>query len=267
MPSLMLTDGQHLEYQDTAAGEPVIFLHSALGDMRQWDSQVRSLSAQYRCIRYDLMGYGKSSDGWEEFDPADNVLRLMDVLDIDRAPLIGSSMGGAIAIHTAKKYPDRVSGLVLAGTGMFGYEPTVDEPDPPVYHAFEAAVALHDVDRTIELADDIWLRGLTPSVEVPESAHRLFAVMNRERLYAHPWEGPEYIEVDDTERIADIQIPVRLIVGRHDTPYCRMVADYLVGSLPNARVYDMADCAHLPNLCHPHEFNDLLQNYLGDFLS
>ena len=264
MANLMLDHGQHLTYQVTGDGPPVVLLHSALGDSRQWDAQVQCLASRYRCIRYDLLGYGKSSDGWEGFDPADNLVRLMDALRIDQATLVGSSMGGAIALHAAVRYPDRAASLVLAGTGLFGFEPNVDQPDPPVYHAFEAAVALHDVDRTIELAEEIWLRGVEGrEEEVPDAARRLFRLMNRERLYDHPWEGPEYLEdLDDTSRVSSVGVPSLIMVGEHDTPYCHLLADYLKERMPHAELVRLDGCAHLPNLSQPARFTETVERWL-----
>lgn len=107
----------------------MVFLHSALTDHRQWGVQVDTLSYNYRCITYDLLGYGSSESAPENYDPAESLLALLDHLEVAAATLVGSSLGGSVAIHAGVRYPDRIQSMVLTGTGLFGFQPKVDSPD------------------------------------------------------------------------------------------------------------------------------------------
>ena len=104
-----------IQYEVTGGGPTVLFLHSALADHRQWCVQVDALSHDYRCITYDLLGYGSSDNASDNYDPADTLLALLDHLEVGTVTLVGSSLGGSVSIHAATRYPDRIRSIVLAG--------------------------------------------------------------------------------------------------------------------------------------------------------
>ncbi len=107
-----------LHYEKTGQGDPVILIQGANLPMQMWDEQVRYLSAELQVVRYDVRGFGGSG-------PRDSVpyqshgdLRaLLDYLGIERAHLVGLSLGGRIAVDFALTYPERVQSLVLADPG------------------------------------------------------------------------------------------------------------------------------------------------------
>src|SRR6185436_3073968 len=88
------SNGTSLYYEVSGEGEAVVLLHGFSLDHRMWAPQVDALAGRYRVVRYDLRGFGRSAPSPERFTHADDLLALLDHLHIDRAALVGLSMGG-----------------------------------------------------------------------------------------------------------------------------------------------------------------------------
>jgi pimeloyl-ACP methyl ester carboxylesterase len=258
----LVTPQGNIRYEEIGHGPAIVFLHSALADHRQWHVQVEELCHEYRCITYDLLGYGLSGNAPDHYDPADTLIALLNHVKLTTATLVGSSLGGSISIHAAVRYPKRITAIILAGTGLFGFRPESNAPEPTVYGEYEAALERHDVDRLVDLAEEIWLFGITGNRQhVTEVNRELFRTMYREFLGNH-WNGPDYQEMDDTEALASLNVPAYVILGENDTAFGVAVADYLEHTLPRATIFHMPDSAHFPNLSKPQEVNQLLLQWL-----
>src|SRR5262245_57108437 len=106
--------GARLHYEVAGSGEPLVLIHGFTLDMRMWDDQFASLARHFQVVRYDLRGFGKSSmPTTEPYTHADDLKALLDCLNIERAHVLGLSMGGSIAINFALNYPAMVDRLVL----------------------------------------------------------------------------------------------------------------------------------------------------------
>lgn len=122
MPYATTPDNVRLYYEEVGAGTPILFVHEFASDYRGWEPQMRAFGQRHRCITYSARGYTPSAV------PADksaysyqHVMRdavaVLDHLKIDKAHLIGLSMGGYTSLQVALNHPERVRSLVLAGTG------------------------------------------------------------------------------------------------------------------------------------------------------
>jgi pimeloyl-ACP methyl ester carboxylesterase len=259
----LITPQGAIRYSITGHGSAVVFLHSALADHRQWGVQVEALSREHRCITYDLLGYGSSDNAPEKYDPADTLLALLDHLGVATTNLVGSSLGGSVAIHAAVRHPDRIGTMVLAGTGLFGFQPKVDGPEPSVYAEYEAALAAHNISRLVDLAESLWLVGIDGNEQHVDPANReLFRFMYREFLNSRG-EFTSYADINDINALANLAMPVLVVIGDNDTDFCLAVADYLEQTLPRATLVRMPDVAHFPNLSKPTEVSGLLLRWLN----
>ncbi len=120
-------DGVRLVWEEEGEGTPVLFIHEFAGDHRSWEPQVRAFSRRYRCITYAARGYPPSDvpDDLEAYSQAQAVADAVTVLDaagVDRAHVVGLSMGGFCALHLGLRHPDRARSLVVAGCG-YGAQP------------------------------------------------------------------------------------------------------------------------------------------------
>src|SRR5438309_2596336 len=114
-------NGTMLGYDEAGEGAAVVLLHAAVGDRRMWDAQFTALSATHRVIRYDRRGFGESADHDGAFSHHEDLLALLDARGIERAALVGSSMGGACALDAALAAPERITRLALLGSGLSGH--------------------------------------------------------------------------------------------------------------------------------------------------
>lgn len=258
----LITPQGTIHYNVIGQGPTVVFLHSALADHRQWREQVNALSQTYQCVTYDLLGFGSSVAAPSPYDPADTLLALLDHLNQETAVLVGSSLGGSVAIHTAVKYPNRVRSLVLAGTGLFGFQPELSAPEPPIYREYERALADHDVNRLVDCAEAIWLVGVTGHAhDVPESNRDWFRTMYRDFLSHHD-DFAQYQGMNDTDGLTRLEMPFMVLIGENDTAFCLQIADDLDRTLPHPTMVRMPNVAHFPNLSQPGVFNARLLQWL-----
>lgn len=120
-------DGVKLYYEDTGGGTPIVFAHEFAGDCRSWEPQVRHFSRRYRCITYNARGYPPSDvppEGafYSQQRARDDILCVLDGLGIERAHIVGLSMGAFASLHFGMKYSKRALSLVVAGCG-YGAHP------------------------------------------------------------------------------------------------------------------------------------------------
>ncbi|HWD60081.1 MAG TPA: alpha/beta hydrolase [Stellaceae bacterium] len=122
MAQLTTDDGVKLYYEETGSGTPVVFVHEFAGDIRSYEPQVRYFSRRYRCVVYNARGYPPSDvpDDFERYSQArarDDIRAVLDALKIEKAHVVGISMGGFATLHFGFAYPERALSLVVAGCG------------------------------------------------------------------------------------------------------------------------------------------------------
>jgi len=122
MPHITTDDGVKLHYEEAGAGASIVFVHEFAGDLRSWDAQLSHFSRRYRCIAYNARGYPpsdvpESMERYSQERARDDVLAVLDALKIQRAYVVGLSMGGFATLHFGIKYSARALGLVVSGCG------------------------------------------------------------------------------------------------------------------------------------------------------
>ena len=127
MAHVTTDDGVKLYYEETGSGLPIVFVHEFAGDSRSWEAQVRHFSRRYRCITFNARGYPPSdvpADGsmYSQQRARDDILAILDGLGIDRAHVVGLSMGGFATLHFGMAHSGRALSLVVAGCG-YGAHP------------------------------------------------------------------------------------------------------------------------------------------------
>src|SRR5690606_24939692 len=124
---LKTSDGVELYCEETGTGTPIIFVHEFSGDFRSWELQVRYFSRRYRCITFNARGYPPSAVPAElrYYSQARAVEDIRDVLmhlGVQRAHVVGLSMGGFATLHFGIRFPEMAHSIVVGGVG-FGAEP------------------------------------------------------------------------------------------------------------------------------------------------
>lgn len=120
-------DGIRLYFEETGEGTPVLFIHEFAGDLRSWEPQVRAMARRYRCITYNARGYPPSDvpeelERYSQVRAVEDAVAVLDHLGVERAHIVGLSMGGFATVHFGLRHPERALSLVVAGCG-YGAEP------------------------------------------------------------------------------------------------------------------------------------------------
>ncbi len=122
MAHLTTDDGVKLYYHEVGTGIPVVFVHEFAGDSRSWETQLRYFGRRYRCIAYNARGFPPSDvppdiTSYSQARARDDIRAVLDALKIDKAHIVGLSMGGFATVHFGFTYPERARSLVIAGCG------------------------------------------------------------------------------------------------------------------------------------------------------
>jgi pimeloyl-ACP methyl ester carboxylesterase len=234
-------DGASIWYASFGAGSPVILLHGGLGHSGNWGHQVPDLiAAGHRVIVIDSRGHGRSTRDARPFAyelMASDVLAVMDRLGVERAALVGWSDGAIIALITADRAPERVTGVFFFACKMDPSGNKVFEPSPILQRCFSR----HGKDYA----------ALSATPETFKDFVGAVSLMQRTQ--------PNYSLAD----LARIQPPVRIVHAEHDEFIKSDHAAYLAKSIPNATLTILPDVSHFAPLQRPDQFNAELQDFLG----
>ncbi len=255
--------GTQIHYEALGEGTAVILIHGGINNLGMWDDQMGPFARRHRVIRYDVRGWGQTADPPGQFSDHDDLRGLLNHLNIAQAALVGFSGGGKIALDFALAYPEMVDKLVLVGPGLGGYEFTLagfaDKAE-----AMRDAYHRGDKEQAAELWTQVWVDGPSrPSVQVdPAVRSRAYdMILHTIRMPEGDGERQE-IDPPAIERLADIQAPALVILGENDAPDIHAIAELLMNGLPNSRLVEMDDVAHMLNMERPAEFNRLVLDFL-----
>jgi pimeloyl-ACP methyl ester carboxylesterase len=268
MPHLTTDDGIKLYYEEVGNGIPIIFVHEFAGDIRSYELQMRYFGQRYRCIAYNARGYPPSDvpaegDKYSQERARDDIRAVLDALRIDKAHVVGLSMGGFAALHFGFSFPDRARSLVVAGCGYGA------SPDKRTQFAAEAEGAAKQFEEQsmVKAAEGY---ALGPSrVQFQNKDPRGWQEFTAQ-LSEHSTAGgartmrgvqarrPSLFDLVD-EMVA-MTVPTLIMTGDEDWP-CLEPALLMKRSIPSAALVVMPNAGHAINLEDPAAFNQ----HIADF--
>ncbi|HET7828546.1 MAG TPA: alpha/beta fold hydrolase [Candidatus Limnocylindrales bacterium] len=258
--------GGELWAQWAGSGSGVLLIHAGIADARMWDPQWDALAARHRVARYDTRGFGRTETEEVPFSNRADAIAVLDAAGIDRAVVVGSSRGGAIALDTALEFPDRIAGVAWVCGGIGGFDM---EDEPEIAALFERQEALYEAKDWEAVADldvAIWIDGVGQAEgRAPAAVRDLVRRMCLETYVQEKPEGePIQLEPRAIERLESLTVPVLAIVGLLDLPATAIQAGVLQERAPGTRRIDLPDVSHLPNLERPEWFNETLLAFLDE---
>ncbi|HXQ08918.1 MAG TPA: alpha/beta hydrolase [Bradyrhizobium sp.] len=262
--------GARLYVEETGQGYPIVFVHEFGSDCREWETQVRYFSRAYRCITYNARGYPPSDVpedinqyGWEF--AVDDVAAVMRGLAVERAHVVGLSMGGYAALQFGLRYPEKASAIVAAGAGS-GSPPAQRE----AWSKETPAIALGFVERGMdamaqEMANNptrIQLKHKDPKGWQEFVDHlREHSERGMSNTMAR-YQALRPSLHDFQDRFSRMKIPVLLAVGDEDVP-CLETNMMLKTVIPGAGLWICPNTGHAINLEEPATFNAQVEGFLG----
>ncbi len=245
------------------AGPVLVLLHSGVADRRMWRGLRTALAAErsdgVRVIAPDLRGFGESPmpDVGTAYTDAGDVAGLLDERGIRGATVVGSSLGGRVALELAVTRPDLVGALVLLCAAYRGLEPSA------AVGAFgeeeDRLLEADDVEGAVALNVDTWL-----GPDADDATRREVSAMQRRafelQLTDPEHDGPDRVEVDP----ATIDAPTLVVVGERDLDHFVAVGEHLAATMPHATLRRLPWAAHLPALERPAEAAALVARWMEE---
>jgi pimeloyl-ACP methyl ester carboxylesterase/L-amino acid N-acyltransferase YncA len=259
-------NGTRIYYEVVGDGQPLVLLHAGMTTSEMWDAQWETFAQSYRATRYDLRGCGWSRRPPGPFSPREDLSQLLSFLGIERAALVGASLGGQVAIDFTLEHPERVVALILIGAGVSGTQPSAFVQARST--EIEAMTAAGDIAQAVELTLQLWVDGPRRSVEHvdPTMRERVRQMTTRNVARAaaagHDESQPLPLEPPALLRLGEIQVPTLVVVGDHDVPDTLATADLLAHSIRGAHKVVMPGAAHLPSMEQSEQFNRLAVEFL-----
>jgi len=262
--------GARIYYEEAGRGTPVLFIHEFAGDHRSWDDQMRHFGRGWRALTWGARGYPPSDCPDEEalygqdFFNRD-AIAVLDATGVDRAHVVGLSMGGYTALMLAAKYPARVLSCTAAGAGSGALLATRQQFVADVglrAAAFERAgqidaeaVGLNPTRVQLLNKDPIgWRRFVDHLAQHP--AHAAAKTLRQVQ-------GARTSLYDLEAELKAIRAPILFLVGDEDEP-CLDVNLWMKRLLPNARLAMVPACGHAINLEEPALFNGIVERFIGE---
>jgi 3-oxoadipate enol-lactonase len=257
-----VTEGQ-LFYERAGTGDTVVLIHGRAGDRRHWDQQFPVLSRSFDAVRFDVRGFGKSTAIAEgkPYADHDDLVRLLDHLEVDRAHFVGWSMGSGVAGDFVLRYPERVESIVFVGPWLNGYSSPAAQS---LYDGFaEVASAIGEGGPGV--AVDAWMAVpfFRDTLCDSEAAARFREIASDNSFWEFTHQSPQrLLEPHAAGRASEIAAPTLVVTAEHDIPACKEIADLIEDSVETCEKVTMQGCGHLMHMEKPDEFNDCVVKFL-----
>lgn len=268
MATIKTDDGVGLYYEEAGEGTPVVFVHEFAGDYRSFEAQMRHFARRYRCIAYNARGYPPSDvpeeiSAYSQDRARDDIRAILDGLGIERAHVVGISMGSLATLHFGLHYAGRALSLTLGGCGYGALEGQRDVFRSEASKFAEriesegmgkvaAEYALGPARVQFQNKDP---RGFAEFVEML-AGHSSRGSANT--LRGVQMQRPSVYSLE--KALTELRVPTLVMAGDEDEP-CLEASLYLKRTIPSAGFALFPRTGHALNQEEP----DLFNRFLDDF--
>ena len=252
----------HIHYERRGSGPCLLLLHGIGSNSRSFRHQLADLSDSYTVVAWDAPGYGRSDDPVVPFslaDLADRAASLLDELAVERAYVLGVSMGGVIAQLVYHRHPTRVQSMILADTNPGGGGLPEPERSARVQARLEALERLGPRGMASVRAP-VLLRPDAP----PDILAEVTEIMAEVRPAGYRAAAIALGQTDLTALLHCIDVPTLVIHGEHDRVVPPETGQKLAETIPGARFVLIPQAGHVANQEQPTAFNAAVRQFLED---
>lgn len=264
--------GGRIRLHDAGSGQPVVLLHGSGPGATGWSNfapNIGPLAEKYRVIVPDMPGWGASAPARvRDRDHGETLMELLDALEVERAAVVGNSMGAVTALAFAARHPDRISHVVTMGAAMPGQPMMFSPADGPseglsvLFRAYREPTA-ENMKRLVQVmtydsrfaTDELAAERSQNALRFPDHLANFVADLN-EKL-------PIVRTPADLRELTGITVPVMLIHGRDDRVLNLEHSLRLVSAIANSRLVIINRCGHWVQLEHTAEFNRLVDSFVS----
>jgi 3-oxoadipate enol-lactonase len=258
MPFAKLPDAQIFYEWSGPEHAPVLLFSNSLGTThRMWDPQVTAFTSHFRVLRYDTRGHGQSSatPGPYTIEQLSwDLVRLLDVLKLDRVSFCGLSMGGMTGMFLGANAPNRFHKMVLCNTAA-----KIGTPE-----SWNARIDAVRTGGMRAVACAVLERWLTPSYRAahPEETAAVLRMLQEANPAGYVACCAAVRDMDQREALQNAKVPTLVLAGTHDTSTPAAEGQFVAKHIPSAS-YVEVNAAHLSNLEAQDEFNSHVANFLS----
>ena len=269
MPYATADDGVRLYWEERGSGHPLLFVHEFAGDHRSFAPQVEHFRGRYRCLVYDARGYPPSDvpadeAAYSQLRAVADAVTVLDAAGVERAHVVGVSMGGFCTLHLGLRHPERASALVIAGVG-YGAHP---DAAPVFRKECEAIAAAFAAEGSAKVAERY---AVGPARVQFQNKNRADWELFARQLAEHDAGGaartmlgvqrlrPSLYDLRD--ELAAMTVPVLIVAGDEDEG-CLEADLMLKRTIPTSGLAILPRTGHTCNLEEPEVFNALVDRFL-----
>jgi len=252
-------DGGQIYYETCGNGpQAIVLIHDGVINSASFDDMWPILCRDFRVVRYDRRGYGKSPAAKAPYSPQDDLAAVMAAAKLDRASLVGFSFGGGLAVSYAVQHPERVERLVLSGTVLNGFRPTKTFSDHVT--RIMMPMIIGNVDAVVANAEK---SGWVMAPDHPEAKAKALAILKASpQDLRHQMHDPIKGWPSDLPRLPGLQVPTLIMTGDHDIADNQATSGAAQALIPGSRRIVIDDAGHLMQLEHPREVAELIADFV-----
>ena len=255
----MEVEGGKIYYEMAGKGEVIVLVHDGSLHNVTWDEQFFTFAENYKVIRYDRRGYGKSSFPKKPYSNIEDLNAVFNFLNIKKASVFGMSAGGGLSIDFTLEYPDKVTSLVLVGAVVSGYGYT----DHFLSRGGRLNAALFSMPE--KLIDYMFKKD--PYTIYSENREARQKALQWMLANPHNYDFTKNRLITGPKRpalgvLGEISVPVLIVVGEYDIPDVHSHAGAIEAGIKNSQRVVIKNAAHLVPLEKPQEFNTLVLEFL-----
>jgi pimeloyl-ACP methyl ester carboxylesterase len=256
---LLDVDGGQIYYETCGKGaQAIVLIHDGVVNSASFDDMWPILCRDFRVLRYDRRGYGKSPGAKAPYSPQEDLAAVMAAAKMDRASLVGFSFGGGLAVSYAVRHPEQVERLVLSGTVLNGFQPTKTFGDHVT--RIMMPMIIGNMDAVVANAEK---SGWVMAPGHPEAKAKALAILKASpQDLRHQMHDPIKGWPSDLPRLPGLQVPTLIMTGDHDIADNQATSGAAQALIPGSRRIVIDDAGHLMQLEHPKEIAALIADFV-----
>jgi pimeloyl-ACP methyl ester carboxylesterase len=252
-------DGGQIHYETCGkGGRAIVLIHDGVINSASFDDMWPTLCRDFRVVRYDRRGYGRSPAAKAPYSPQEDLAAVMRAAGLDHASLVGFSFGGGLAVSYAIDHPDQVDRLVLSGAALNGFKVSKNFTSR-ITHVMLPMI-IGNMDAVIANASkETWIMAPGNDAARVKITALIKASPQDPR---HQTKDPIKGWPSDLPRMPELKVPTLIMTGDHDIADNQAQAGAAQVLIPGARRIVVEDAGHLMQLEHPKEVAELIADFV-----
>lgn len=252
-------DGGQIYYETCGKGpQAIVLIHDGVINSASFDDMWPVLCKDFRVVRYDRRGYGKSPAANTPYSPQEDLAAVMRAANVEHASLAGFSFGGGLAVSYALDHPDQVDRLILSGAALNGFK--VSKNFSSRITKVMLPMVIGNMDAVIANASrETWI--MAPGNDAARAKITTLIKASPQDL-RHQMKDPIKSWPSDLPRMPGLKLPTLIMTGDHDIADNQAQAGAAQVLIPGARRIVIEDAGHLMQLEHPREVAELIADFV-----